>query len=142
MILPASITAFESDAFAGADTLQRLFFTGNAPSVSANALADSAATVYYLPGKNGWSASLGGRPALLWNPAPVPGAGFGFQNGVFGFTLSGTALIPVHVQAAADLTSTVWYTITNTAIDAAGTLHVRDPESPAHAGRYYRVVWP
>jgi hypothetical protein len=142
VILPASITAFESDAFAGADALQRLFFTGNAPSVAANALADSAATVYYLPGKNGWSASLGGRPALLWNPAPVPGAGFGFRNGVFGFTLSGTALIPVHVQAAADLTSTVWYTITNTAIDAAGTLHVRDPESPAHAGRYYRVVWP
>ncbi|HPW75933.1 MAG TPA: C10 family peptidase [Kiritimatiellia bacterium] len=142
VILPTSITAFESDAFAGADALQRLFFTGDAPSVAANALADSAATVYYLPGKNGWSASLGGRPALLWNPAPVPGAGFGFQNGVFGFTLSGTALIPVHVQAAADLTSAVWYTITNTAIDAAGTLHVRDPESPAHTERFYRIVWP
>ncbi len=132
----------EDVVFGGAGALQRLLFTGDAPSVATNALAGSAATVYYLPGREGWSASLGGRPALLWNPAPVPGAGFGFQNGVFGFTLSGTALIPVHVQAAANLTSSVWYTITNTAIDAAGTLHVRDPESPAHAGRYYRVVWP
>jgi len=65
MILPASLTAIEAGAFAGADGLQRIFFTGNAPSVAADALAGTSATVYYLPGRAGWSASFDGRPALL-----------------------------------------------------------------------------
>jgi hypothetical protein len=140
--LPASITALETGAFADASALQRLFFAGNAPSAAPNALAGSAATVYYLPGRSNWSASFGGRPALLWNPAPAPGAGFGFQGGIFGFTLTGTALIPVHVQATTNLTSSNWFSVTNAELNAAGTLQVRDPESPAHAGRFYRVVWP
>ncbi|MGI5870200.1 MAG: C10 family peptidase [Kiritimatiellia bacterium] len=142
LILPASITTIEAGAFADADALERLFFTGHAPAVAADELAGSVATVYYLPGMSGWSSSFGGRLALLWNPTPAPGAGFGFQNGVFGFTLTGTALIPVHVQAASDLTSSAWSSITNAALDAAGTLQVRDPESPAHIRRFYRCVWP
>ncbi len=142
MILPASLTAIEAGAFAGADGLQRIFFTGNAPSVAADALAGTSATVYYLPGRAGWSASFDGRPALLWNPAPAPGVTFGFRNGVFGFTLTGTALIPVHVQAATSLTANAWYSVTNTALGADGTLRIRDPESPAHARRFYRCVWP
>ncbi|MGI6496624.1 MAG: C10 family peptidase [Kiritimatiellia bacterium] len=141
VILPASITTIEAGAFDGADALQRLFFTGDAPSVATDALANSAATVYYLPGMEGWSSSLGGRPALLWNPAPAPGAEIGFQDGVFGFTLAGTASIPVHVQAVSDLTA-AWSSLTNTAIDATGTLHVRDPQSPSHTQRFYRCVWP
>jgi len=140
--LPASIATLETGAFADASALQRLFFAGNAPSAAPNALAGSAATVYYLPGRSNWSASFGGRPALLWNPAPAPGAGFGFQGEIFGFTLTGTALIPVHVQATTNLTSAVWSSVTNAELNAAGTLQVRDPESPAHAGRFYRVVWP
>ena len=142
VILPASIEALETGAFSDASALQRLFFAGNAPSAAPNALAGSTATVYYLPGKNGWSASFGGRPALLWNPAPAPGAGFGFQGGIFGFMLTGTPLIPVHVQATTNLTSAVWSSVTNAELNAVGTLHVRDPGSPAHAERYYRFVWP
>ncbi|MDX9792367.1 MAG: hypothetical protein RBU24_02590, partial [Kiritimatiellia bacterium] len=98
--------------------------------------------VYYLPGTSGWSSSFGGRPALLWNPAPAADAAFGFLDGLFGFTLTGTALIPVRVQATTNLRSAVWSSVTNTAIGAAGTVDVRDPESTAHAARFYRFVWP
>jgi hypothetical protein len=142
VILPASVTSLETGAFSDADALERLFFMGDAPSAAANALADSSATIYYLPGRGGWSASLGGRPALLWSPAPLPGAAFGFHDGVFGFTLAGTAMIPVQVQAATNLRAAVWSSVTNAALDATGTLHVRDPESPVHTRRFYRFVWP
>ncbi|HRR34855.1 MAG TPA: C10 family peptidase [Kiritimatiellia bacterium] len=139
VILPASITTIETGAFAGAASLQRLFFAGDAPSVAANALEGSNVTVYYLPGRTGWSSSLGGRPALLWNPA---GTGLGFLNGIFSFTLTGTALIPVHVQATTNLQSAVWFSLTNTVIDGSGAVKVSDPESPAHDTRFYRFVWP
>jgi len=46
------------------------------------------------------------------------------------------------VQATTNLTSSDWSSVTNAELNAAGTLQVRDPESPAHAGRFYRVVWP
>lgn len=142
VILPASLTVIETGAFDGADALQRLFFSGDAPSAAADALAGSTATVYYLPGTSGWSASFGGRQALLWNPAAADDAAFGFLDGIFGFTLTGTALIPVRVQATTNLRSAVWSSVTNTAIGAAGTVDVRDPESTAHAARFYRFVWP
>jgi len=142
VILPASLTVIETGAFDGADALQRLFFSGDAPSAAADALAGSTATVYYLPGTSGWSASFGGRQALLWNPAAADDAAFGFLDGLFGFTLTGTALIPVRVQATTNLRSAVWSSVTNTAIGAAGTVDVRDPESTAHAARFYRFVWP
>ncbi|OQC32211.1 MAG: hypothetical protein BWX70_00688 [Verrucomicrobia bacterium ADurb.Bin070] len=54
----------------------------------------------------------------------------------------GTALLPVSVQASTNLRSAVWSSVTNTAIGAAGTVDVRDPESADHAARFYRFVWP
>ncbi|MDX9792370.1 MAG: hypothetical protein RBU24_02605 [Kiritimatiellia bacterium] len=46
------------------------------------------------------------------------------------------------VQASTNRRSAVWSSVTNTAIGAAGTVDVRDPESADHAARFYRFVWP
>jgi hypothetical protein len=48
-----------------------VYFYGDAPvlgGVEAFAGAEQA-TVFYLPGTNGWTDSYGGRPTVIWTPA-------------------------------------------------------------------------
>jgi len=59
-------------AFAYCPNLTAVYFQANAPALEFLVFAsDDNATVYYLPGTSGWSATFGDRPAVMLNP-PTP----------------------------------------------------------------------
>jgi hypothetical protein len=58
--------------FASCSNLTSACFRGDAPSLGGtNVFYGCRGTVYYLQGTTDWGSTLGGRPAVLWNP-PVP----------------------------------------------------------------------
>ena len=68
MTIPANVTIIGKEAFAGCAKLISVYFKGDAPGGgSYSSMFDGAnnASVYYLPGTKGWSATYGGRPAFL-----------------------------------------------------------------------------
>ena len=70
--IPDSVTSIGDDAFYGCSSLAGVNFRGNAPAVGSSVFSgDTQATANYLTGATGWSSTLGGIPAVLWNP-PVP----------------------------------------------------------------------
>ena len=64
------LTNISTNAFAFCTVLKSVYFQGSPPTVSSTAFnSDHNLTVlYYLPGPTGWGPTLGGLPALLWNP--------------------------------------------------------------------------
>ncbi len=68
------VTSIGDDAFAYCGNLSGVYFKGNAPSLGgANVFNNcNIATVYYLPGAAGWSATFGDRPTAVW-PLPYIG---------------------------------------------------------------------
>jgi len=117
-------------------------FKGNAPIVDQPFYADTNATIYYLPGTTGWSNTFAFVPTVLWNPLiQASGANFGVQNNRFGFNITGTANIPVVVEACTKLTNPVWtplqtLTLTN------GLFYFSEPVQTNSSGRYYRISSP
>jgi hypothetical protein len=82
------------------------------------------------------------REALLWNPQiQTGGANFGIQNRQFGFNITGTAYIPIAVEACTNLASPVWSLVTNTIL-TNGSFFFREPIQTNFSGRYYRVSPP
>ncbi len=142
--IPCSVTNIIDFAFAECTSLASVYFMGNAPAADSPVFYGDNVTVYYLPGATGWrvfSANTG-LPAVLWNPLIQTGDGsFGVQNNQFGFNITGTANIPIVVEACADLTSPVWtplqiLTLTN------GLFHFSDPQWTNYPGCYYRIRSP
>ena len=85
--------------------MSRIYCTGNAPSVAADVFSgDNQPIVYYLPGTTGWSSSWPAElplvPTVLWNPLiQASGTDFGVKDSQFGFKITGTANIPIAVEA-------------------------------------------
>jgi hypothetical protein len=85
------------------------------------------------------ASSLAGLPVLLWNPVIQTRDGhFGLQSNQFGFTITGTANIPVIVEASTNLAGPTWTplfagTLTN------GALYFSDPAWENYPGRFYRI---
>jgi hypothetical protein len=83
--------------------------------------------------------SFGGLPIVLWNPVIQTGDGhFGVWSNQFGFTITGTANIPVVIQACTNLATPGWTplftgTLTN------GSLYFSDPAWITYPGRFYRI---
>jgi hypothetical protein len=107
-------------------------------------LADTNATVYYLPGTTGWVgfSYTAGLATVLWNPLIQTADGsFGVNNNQFGFNISGTPNIPILVQACANPQNPVWsplqaLTLTN------GSFYFSEPLQTNSSGRYYRISSP
>jgi hypothetical protein len=140
--VPATVTGIGSNAFSVCPTLTRVYFTGNAPTVGANGTEFSTdhAVAYYLPGTTGWSSSLAGIPAVLWNPLiQTADSTFGVQNHQFGFKITGTTNIPIVVEACTDLALPVWTPIQTLTL-TNGTFHFSDPAQANTPCRYYRIV--
>jgi hypothetical protein len=101
-----------------------------------------------LPGTTGWSNSYGsiqpypGAPTVLWNPViQASGLGFGVSNSQFGFNITGTANIPVVVEACTNLANPVWtplqsMTLTN------GSVYFGDPNWTNFPVRFYGIGFP
>ena len=138
--IPQSVTTIEFGAFYGSSfELKRIFFAGDAPNAPGILFTLSSATMYYLPGTVGWSATFADQPTVLWNPQILTGDGMlGVQDGKFGFTVSGAADVPVVVEACNDLADPIWTTVTSLTFNAQGTAVFSDPDSADQPGRFYR----
>ena len=142
VLIPGTVTNIEAGAFAGTDLLERVFFAGDAPTAPGTLFDGMSLTVYYLPGAYGWGATFGGRPTVLWNPAIQSGATFGFSAGSFGFQVSGTAGIPVLIEAVDNLSTGIWDAVIDTALDGSGFLNFSDTASAGAPARFYRINFP
>lgn len=142
VVLPDTITNLGSSTFEYCSNLAAVFFTGNAPSVSPDAFAyDTNAIAYYLPGTVGWSNSLAGIPAVLWNPQPQTADPlFGVHSNQFGFDIAGTANIPIVVQAASGLPGP--WTAVQTCTLTNGLIYFSDPYWLDYTQRFYRISPP
>jgi len=142
--IPDSVTSIGYSAFEYCTALTSVFFKGNEPCREEYDVFFEAAnvTIYYLPDSTGWSTTFSGRPALLWNPVVQNDSAFGFAPDGFGFNISGTANIPVVVEACTNLSCAVWVPVTNATLDTYGELYFTDPSSASHPARFYRIVGP
>jgi len=141
--IPAGITSIGGRAFEGCSGLLGCYFKGNAPSLDGYAFnGDSIATVYYLPGSTGWGTSFDVRPIVCWNPTVQKDTSFGFTENRFVFNITGTANIPVVVEATTNLSGGTWTPLTNATLGTSGALYFSDPSSSCHPSRFYRIVWP
>ncbi len=138
--IPGSVTNIGDSAFISSTNLTSIYFTGNAPAYGSSVFgSDNRATAYYLPGTTGWSSTFAGLPAVLWNPLIQTGDGsFGVSNNQFGFNITGTANIPVVVEACTNLACPVWtplqsFTLTN------GLVYFSEPVQGNGGGRFYRI---
>ena len=137
-------------AFYGCQNLMNVFFRGNAPTLGHDAFGHSGpffggatlATVYYLPGTTGWGSTLDGRPAELWNPQfQNLSLSLGQGQGRFGFTVSGTADIPLVIEASTDLLATTWAPL-QTCTLTNGLIDFIDASSTGYPVRFYRIRAP
>lgn len=140
--IAASVTNIGYWAFLDCASLAGAFFGGDAPGVFGDEFVNTPATLYYLPDTAGWGTEFCGRPALLWNPRVKADADFGFTAGRFGFSISGTANIPVAVEAATNLSSGAWTPLLTGSLGSSGLLLFSDPSAAGYPSRFYRIVWP
>jgi hypothetical protein len=137
-----SVTSIGGGAFSGCQSLTGVFFKGNAPSVGSEVFygADNA-TVYYLPGTTGWNQWASPPRAVLWNPEVQMDAGFGVRSNRFGFTITGTANIPIVVAACTNLAVGAWTSL-QTCTLTNGSIYFSDPAWTNYPARFYRIHSP
>jgi hypothetical protein len=169
VIIGNGVTTIGDDAFASCSNLRSALFKGNSPAFGYNVfpwfytISNRATvyvpvtTLYFLPGSfwpDPWW-HLGYLPMssfygtlnfplveLERNPLIQTGDGsFGVQNGQFGFNITGTADIPIVVEACSNLANPVWtplaaMTLTN------GSVYFSEPVQTNSPGRFYRIGSP
>jgi hypothetical protein len=144
--IPSSVTNIADYAFGECTNLTGIFFRGNAPAnAGSNAFFyDNVATAYYLPGATGWQgfAAQTGVPVLLWNPeAQTSDGSFGVGTNGFGFNITGTANIPIVVEATSNLSSATWSVLQSGAL-TNGSIYFNDRQWTNYPGRFYRIRSP
>jgi hypothetical protein len=143
--IPSSVTNIGNEQFQSSTNLTGVYFKGNAPSVGGWAFfQDNNVTAYYLPGTTGWvefSANTD-LPVLLWNPqVQSSGASFGVRTNRFGFKITGTADIPILVEACTNLASASWTSLQSCTI-TNGSIYFSDPQWTNYPCRFYRLRSP
>jgi hypothetical protein len=143
VIVPGSVTTINTLAFNEDPQLKTIFFRGNAPNAAwSSFVIQSTTTGYYLPGTTGWGDYLDNLPMLLWNPQANTGDGsFGVQNNRFGFNITGTAGIPLLVEAATNLVQPVWTPLQSVTL-TNGSIYFSDQQWSNHPSRFYRIRSP
>jgi hypothetical protein len=143
LTIPRSVTNLGYAAFENCTNLAGVYFQGSAPSADgATFNNDLQATVYYLPGAMNWNSTFGGRPAVLWNPQfQTSDASFGMRNNQFCFKITGTADIPVVLEACTNLLNPVWQPLQSCTL-TNGALIFSDPNWTNDPARLYRIRSP
>jgi hypothetical protein len=140
--IPNSVTSIGGFAFFGCTSLSEVYFTGNAPSVGSYLFTYASPVVYYLPGTTGWSNTFGGVPAVLWNPTmQTTDASFAVVSNQFGFNVTGTANIPIVVEACTNLSKTNWTALQSCSL-TNGLIYFSDPQWTNYTCRFYRIRSP
>jgi len=79
---------------------------------------------------------------VLWNPQAQTGdASFGVRQNRFGFNITGTAGIPIVVEASADLAARLWVPLQSCML-TNGLIYFSDPQWANYASRFYRIRSP
>ncbi len=141
--IPSSVTTIGDKAFAYSIFLTNIYFQSNAPTADSSVF-QGGKTAYYLLGTTGWNAFTArtGVPAVLWNPLIHTGGGnFGVQNGLFGFTITGTTNIPIAVEACTNVAIPVWAELQSLLL-TNGSFYFNEPFQSNSAGRFYRITAP
>jgi len=142
--IPGSVTNIADYAFQGCINLAGIYFASNAPAADMSAFdTGSSLTLYYLPDTLGWDgfAAGTGLDCVLWNPLiQINGAGFGLQNNQFGFDITGTANIPIVVEAK-NSTNSVW-TPRMSLMLTNGGYHYSEPLQTNPSVYFYRISSP
>ena len=129
-----------------------VYFKGNAPTNSVYVdgpiwgpgvfLYGASPTVYYLSGTTGWGSTYAGRPAVLWNPQiQTSDASFGVRQNGFGFSITGTADIPVVIEACTNLVAGSWVPLQSCTL-TNGLVYFGDSQWRNYPNRFYRIRSP
>lgn len=136
------------EAFESCSNLARIYFKGNQPSGVDNSsfYGVLSATAYYLPGTTGWGTNFGNRywnlPTALWNPKVQSGdSSFGMRMNRFGFNITGTADIPIAIEASDDLAAGSWVLLESSRL-TNGAIYFSDNGGTNYARRFYRIRSP
>jgi hypothetical protein len=145
--IPSSVIRIGNSAFLFCTGLTSVYCQGNAPSIGGAVFQSDGNTIYYLPGVTGWGTTYGGRPTKLWNPqVQTSGTTFGVQNNKFGFTITGSSNLVIVVEAATNLSNTVWSPVStntlNTFVGTNGTSYFSDPQWTNYPAAFYRLRSP
>jgi hypothetical protein len=138
VMIGSGIVKIEGFVFQGCTNLTSTFFRGNAPALQGNAFDGENAVIYYLPGTTGWSFNFGGRIAILWNPQIVAPA---VRTNQCGFAITGTANIPIVVEAITNLQGASWTSMQSCTI-TNGSIYFSDSQSTNYSNRFYRIRSP
>jgi hypothetical protein len=143
--IPGSVTNIGDSAFGSCFGLTSVYFKGNPPDLGPYVFITGAnyPTLYYLPGATGWSSFYAEDcPVVLWNPLIQTGdASFGVRNNQFGFNVTGTANIPIVIEACTNLASPVWTPLQTLSL-TNGLFYFSDPQWMNYPSRYYRISSP
>lgn len=139
VLVGRGVTTIGRQSFSTCFNLAAVYFQGDAPSLQEGSsfLYDPLCIIYYLPGTVGWSSSLGGRPAVLWNPQVQ---NVGFRGNQFGFRVLGNYMVLL-VETAADITSNSWQPLQTITV-TGGECYFTDTMSTNTQSRFYRIALP
>jgi hypothetical protein len=139
----ANVMSIANNAFDSCTGLKAVYFEGNAPTAGAMIFSYAFnVIVYYLPGTTGWTSTFKSRPALLWNPqARSGGPNFGVRTNRLGFDITGTANLPIAVEAGTNLASPSWVVLASCTL-TNGSVYFSDPDWTKYPARFYRIRSP
>ena len=142
IIIPASVRNIGEDAFFGCTSLIGVFFQGNVPDYDSPIFQGNGHLVsYYLPNATGWGSGFAGLSAVLWNPLiQASGSSFGVNDNQFGFNITGTANIPIVVEACTNLANPVWTPLQT--LNLTSGSFFTEPFQANSSGRFYRISSP
>jgi hypothetical protein len=131
--LGTNVISIGDYAFWFCTNLSGVYFEGNAPSPGLSLFSGAnKATVYYLPGTTGWSATFGGLPTALW---PLTNWTYTVNSGTIALTgysgPGGAVTIPGAIYGVP-----VTSISTNAFFNSASLTSVSIPNSVTNIGNY------
>ncbi|GEM_PF-1009485 len=140
IFIPGNITWLGEDAFTGCTNLERIYFLSDVLAGEPASLGASRATVYYLPGSEGWGVTFGGCPVVLWNPEFVNGYCSPLAENC---QVVGAPNLPIGIQSSTNLLAGEWmWEVTLTNLTAEGTFCFAKYLADVEEERYYRIIAP
>ncbi len=134
--VPAGVTALEDGAFAGAASLERVYFQGDAPAFEGNPFPDSEPTVFVLRGTSGWTDGFAGRPVALWNPVIHQAAVVAAEG--FRIDFTGPPAETAAIEVSDHRPDGPWTTLhSEVLVDGSGSF--TDPQAAEYPRRFYRI---
>jgi hypothetical protein len=143
IIISKSVTNIGQYAFDNCPSLSGVYFEGLPPTADSTVFnGDNISISYYLPGTPGWGPVFANRPAIPWflpNPLILTSSlNFAPQNTGFAFVISWATNAQVVVEAAQNLPSGAWATVSTNNL-TNGWSYFTDSGRTNYPKRFYRI---